>query len=143
MSVHPTPEVYARDRLAQQFSDYETDENHEMSTTDHEDHTFAGIMFTVECLDRAIRNVVIRGVSVRGELGPMTVWVARGRWHESRGMREDVAAWDCVFEGPAPPSFRRLHRLDLSSPVALEPGEVRSVLGLARSREPRRTLARP
>ena len=70
-----------------------------MHTTDHEDHTFSGIMFTVECLDRAIQTVVVRAVHVRGELGPMTVWVHRGRWHASRGAREDESLWTKVFDG--------------------------------------------
>ena len=129
-AVHPQPsdEEYGLDRLAQTVSNYETHENHEMITKDHEDHTFSGIMFVVECLDNAIRNVVVRGVSVRGELGPMTVWVAPGAWDSPRGLREnlreDAARWTRCFEGFEVPSYRSLRRLDLHDPITLEPGEV-------------------
>ena len=61
-----------------------------MHTTDHEDHTFSGIMFTVECLDRAIQTVVVRAVHVRGELGPMTVWWTDEGWF---GKHERRACW--------------------------------------------------
>ena len=123
-AVHPQPsdEEYGLDRLAQTVSNYETHENHEMITKDHEDHTFSGIMFVVECLDNAIRNVVVRGVSVRGELGPMTVWVAPGAWDSPRGLRdnlrEDAVRWTRCFEGFEVPSYRSLRRLDLQ-PAAL------------------------
>ena len=98
-----------------------------MHTTDHEDHTFSGIMFTVECLDRAIQTVVVRAVHVRGELGPMTVWVHRGRWHASRGAREDEGLWTKVFDGVREPSRRSPAALELREPVALAPGDVVSL----------------
>ena len=139
--VHPAPstmqrdedddddgdDAYGTDRLAQRVANYETDENHTMLTRDHEDHTFSGIMFTVECLDRAIQNVVLRAVHVRGELGHMTVWVHRGRWHESGRVRESPEKWACVFDDAVEPSPRQVVPLALQTPVALEPGDLVSL----------------
>ena len=95
---------YARDRLAQRAANYEVDEEHDIQTQDYEDHTFSGIMFTLEVLDRAVEQVVLRGVAVRGELGPMTVWAAKGRWHDFEGRR---AARDVPSRGVAAPVFPR------------------------------------
>jgi len=118
---------YARDRLAQRAANYEVDEEHDIQTQDYEDHTFSGIMFTLQVLDRAVEQVVLRGVAVRGELGPMTVWAAKGRWHDFEGLREDRRAWTLLHAAGAAPSYRRPKMLELCTPLALEPGEVVSI----------------
>eukprot|EP00629_Pelagomonadales_sp_RCC1024_P017657 CAMPEP_0119269806 /NCGR_PEP_ID=MMETSP1329-20130426/7060_1 /TAXON_ID=114041 /ORGANISM="Genus nov. species nov., Strain RCC1024" /LENGTH=320 /DNA_ID=CAMNT_0007269807 /DNA_START=145 /DNA_END=1104 /DNA_ORIENTATION=- len=115
------------DRLAQRQASYEVHETHDMLTQDHEDHTFNGVIFTVECLDRAVERVVVRGVAVRGELGPVTVWAARGRWHEDRGFREDPRRWTLCHQSRQGPSYRAPRLLELEAVVALEPGEVASI----------------
>mmetsp|Transcript_39419 Transcript_39419/g.45398 ORF Transcript_39419/g.45398 Transcript_39419/m.45398 type:complete len:486 (+) Transcript_39419:198-1655(+) len=56
---------------------YETHENVTIDTQDNEDHTFCGIMFPVKCKDiLPVDHLVIKSVSVRGQLGSMTVWVS-------------------------------------------------------------------
>lgn len=48
-----------------------------VNTSDREDHTFCGIMFPLECKDALpIERIVVTGISVRGQLGPMTVWTS-------------------------------------------------------------------
>jgi hypothetical protein len=45
---------------------------------DHEDHTFCGVMFPVECkTGLPVDHMIITSVSVRGALGPLTVWVSK------------------------------------------------------------------
>jgi len=47
-----------------------------VDTTDREDHTFSGIMFPIKCKDiLPVAQIVINSIAVRGELGPVTVWV--------------------------------------------------------------------
>eukprot|EP00555_Chaetoceros_dichaeta_P007223 CAMPEP_0198265924 /NCGR_PEP_ID=MMETSP1447-20131203/25571_1 /TAXON_ID=420782 /ORGANISM="Chaetoceros dichaeta, Strain CCMP1751" /LENGTH=436 /DNA_ID=CAMNT_0043955703 /DNA_START=19 /DNA_END=1329 /DNA_ORIENTATION=+ len=47
-----------------------------INTTDREEHSFCGIMFPIKCKDiLPINQVVINSISVRGGLGPITVWV--------------------------------------------------------------------
>ncbi|OEU05991.1 hypothetical protein FRACYDRAFT_257077 [Fragilariopsis cylindrus CCMP1102] len=56
---------------------YETHENVTIDTQDNEDHTFCGIMFPIKCKDLLpIDHLVIKSVSVRGRLGPLTVWIS-------------------------------------------------------------------
>ncbi|KAG7364458.1 hypothetical protein IV203_037660 [Nitzschia inconspicua] len=56
---------------------YTVHENVTVDTQDNEDHTFCGIMFPVKCKELLpIDHLVIKSVSVRGRLGPLTVWVS-------------------------------------------------------------------
>lgn len=49
-----------------------------VDTTDREDHTFCGIMFPIKCKNiLPIDHIVINSISVRGRLGPLTVWVTK------------------------------------------------------------------
>lgn len=49
-----------------------------IDTTDHEDHTFSGIVFPVKCKSiLPVDKLIITTVSVRGDLGPLTVWVSK------------------------------------------------------------------
>jgi len=53
-------------------------ENVTIDTTDREDHTFCGIAFPVQCKTiLPVERVVIQSLSVRGALGPLTVWVTK------------------------------------------------------------------
>lgn len=57
---------------------YTVHENIVVNTTDREDHSFSGIMFPVKCKDIiSIDQLVINSVSIRGHLGPITVWVTK------------------------------------------------------------------
>ena len=60
-------------------------ESFTVDTRDHEDHTFCGIMFKVECeTDLPCRYLEIQSVHVRGDLGPMTVWVTPDTWEHKQ-----------------------------------------------------------
>ena len=49
-----------------------------VTTKDHEDHHFAGILFPLICKSTLpIQRLVITSLSVRGDLGPITVWVGK------------------------------------------------------------------
>ena len=60
---------------------------------------YSGIMFPIKCKDLLpVDHLVVKSVSVRGYLGPLTVWVSkkdanydvdRNRRHRTRGLRRD------------------------------------------------------
>lgn len=55
---------------------YTISERVTVNTSDHEDHTFCGIAFPVECKEIfPVERIIINSISVRGRLGPLTVWV--------------------------------------------------------------------
>mmetsp|Transcript_9952 Transcript_9952/g.21702 ORF Transcript_9952/g.21702 Transcript_9952/m.21702 type:complete len:412 (+) Transcript_9952:117-1352(+) len=63
---------------------YEIHEHATIDTQDNEDHTFCGIMFPVKCKDLLpLDHLVIKSVAVRGELGPLTVWVSKPEEHRN------------------------------------------------------------
>ena len=46
-----------------------------VTTNDNNDHSFSGIMFTLEaCSHLPLHHLEIEAVAVRGRLGQMTVW---------------------------------------------------------------------
>ena len=59
---------------------YEVHENVKVDTiADHEDHTFCGIAFPVRAKCQVpVERIVVRSLSVRGKLGPISVWVSPG-----------------------------------------------------------------
>mmetsp|Transcript_1781 Transcript_1781/g.3927 ORF Transcript_1781/g.3927 Transcript_1781/m.3927 type:complete len:569 (+) Transcript_1781:299-2005(+) len=57
---------------------YTIHESVTVDTTDREDHTFCGIMFPIKAKrSLPIHQVVINSISVRGRLGPLTIWVTK------------------------------------------------------------------
>jgi len=62
----------------------------------------------------AVEAVVITGLAVRGELGPVTVWAAPGAraWTEHR---EAPDKWICLYRGDVRPSFRTLRTLSFAN----------------------------
>lgn len=99
----------------------------EMTTRDHEDHSFAGIMF---CLDVQPQEGVpveyaeLSSISVRGNLGQMTVWIQHGSFKHTH---EDQTKWTKVHDSNHPPSFRKLTQLVFDRPVRVKPGGILSV----------------
>ena len=105
----------------QRVADTEYDECHECETLDYEDHTFAGMMFVVECPSTAAVEVVhLKAVWVRGELGPMTVWWTEGGW---QGKSTDESQWHQVFGERVRPSFENLAELRFAETIPMRPGE--------------------
>mmetsp|Transcript_48101 Transcript_48101/g.145278 ORF Transcript_48101/g.145278 Transcript_48101/m.145278 type:complete len:462 (-) Transcript_48101:471-1856(-) len=59
-------------------ANYTIHEEVTVDTEDREDHTFCGIMFPVKAKDvLPVHQVLITEISVRGRLGPLTVWVTK------------------------------------------------------------------
>lgn len=97
-------------------------------TRDHEDHTFCGIMFNCCCdTDLPAKYMEIQILHVRGDLGPMTVWMTSDTYERKR---EDESQWKKVYQGNHEPSPRprrgqpvQYTALKLNEPVRLRPGE--------------------
>jgi hypothetical protein len=90
-------------------------------TRDHEDHTFCGVMFDVACDSRLpLEYLEVQSVAVRGDLGPLTVWVAEESY---QGIHEEQSAWKKVYEGVHEPSREALVELKFTAPMRLKPGE--------------------
>ena len=104
-------------------------------TRDHEDHTFCGIMFDVQCHTRLPAEYMeVNSVAVRGELGPMTVWTTprsfedggawHGHHHDFRQSKcENRNEWTLVYSADHEPSRDDYTTLRLTQPIRLAPGE--------------------
>eukprot|EP00038_Savillea_parva_P008039 m.174264 g.174264 ORF g.174264 m.174264 type:complete len:373 (-) comp13805_c0_seq1:371-1489(-) len=94
---------------------------------DHEDHTFNGVMFDVTCPDiLPIDFVRIDSISVRGYLGPMSVFVSREN-NRYVDIFEDESAWELVYAAVHKPSPRTLCDLVLPEPILMKPGDQRAI----------------
>jgi len=108
--------------LLKEDADYLVHDSYTVETEDHEDHTFNGVMFDVEVkFDRPVSCVIVDSVFVRGGLGEMSVWYAKGGFG---GKEEDMDAWAPCYSRKHKPSWRDFDRLELDYPMVLEPGEV-------------------
>lgn len=92
-------------------------------TNDHEDHTFCGIMFDVECLDTCpLAFLEISSVSVRGDLGPLTVWALPGGLGDRIYEPSRADGWQLIYEREHSPSPNKYEPLILGDQsVKLEP----------------------
>ncbi len=92
-----------------------------VATADRGDHTFSGVMFSIECkADVPVQRMELRAFFVRGHLGSITVWVTPGSW---RGRHENQELWSLVYSGVLDPSPHEHVRLGLISPIVLKPGD--------------------
>eukprot|EP00615_Pteridomonas_danica_P006560 CAMPEP_0114345364 /NCGR_PEP_ID=MMETSP0101-20121206/12161_1 /TAXON_ID=38822 ORGANISM="Pteridomonas danica, Strain PT" /NCGR_SAMPLE_ID=MMETSP0101 /ASSEMBLY_ACC=CAM_ASM_000211 /LENGTH=409 /DNA_ID=CAMNT_0001481269 /DNA_START=6 /DNA_END=1236 /DNA_ORIENTATION=+ len=99
------------------ISDYVINENVEVDTQDHEDHTFSGVMFTIKVKDDLpVDFIQVSALSIRGGLGPITVWVTPDSWE---GKSEDQSQWTMVYKGNHSSSFRKFVSLPFSDPVII------------------------
>lgn len=94
-----------------------------VDTRDHEDHTFCGIMFDVECRSECpVAFLEISSVSVRGDLGPMTVWALPGGMSDRIREPSRPDGWQLIYEEEHAPSPNTLVPLKLGyRSVKLEP----------------------
>mmetsp|Transcript_58352 Transcript_58352/g.139115 ORF Transcript_58352/g.139115 Transcript_58352/m.139115 type:complete len:305 (+) Transcript_58352:54-968(+) len=116
-----TPAVLNRPKVA----NYIVHESFTVDTQDHEDHTFCGVMFDVECCDGLpLEFLQIDAISVRGDLGPLTVWTTSSTF---RGKEISMSEWECIYKREHPPSMRDYVPLNLSSPIRMKPGERRGI----------------
>lgn len=90
-------------------------------TRDHEDHTFCGVMFNVTC-DTSLpaEYIEIQSLSVRGDLGPMTVWMTPDTFQNKH---ESEDKWTQLYSGAHAPSSQTYTALILPEPIRLKPGE--------------------
>ena len=110
-------------RVLQEVGNYETHvaaESLAATTADHQDHTFNGMFFDVVCKsDIPAQYIEVTAISVRGELGPMTIWSTEGTFHGKQGRQVD---WHLELSENAAPSFRRLRQFTLAQPIRLRRG---------------------
>ena len=77
-------------------------------------------MFDVSCDTMLpVEYVEIQSISVRGELGPLTVWQTPNTF---QGKHEEMEEWTKVYDATHPPS-REMTELVLDPPLRLRPGE--------------------
>jgi len=125
------------------FASYVIHEKVTVDTTDHEDHTFSGVMFPIECKSiLPVDHVVIDSIAIRGELGPITVWVSREnddaddaddaddsetmyqKWNVPNPIMSD---WEKVYEKTLPASVVEMAEIVLDTPIVIKPGTRRGV----------------
>ena len=107
--------------LLKKQADYLVHDSYTVETEDHEDHTFNGVMFDVEVLDRRpVQALVVDSIHVRGGLGQMSVWCVEGG---RRGVEEKPAAWTRHFSRHVNASWRDFTSLKLEPPLILLPGK--------------------
>ena len=107
--------------LLKQNADYLVHDSYTVETEDHEDHTFNGVMFDVEVLDRRpVQALVVDSIHVRGGLGQMSVWCVEGG---RRGVEEKPNAWTRAFSRHVNASWRDFTSLKLEPPLILLPGK--------------------
>lgn len=122
---------------------------------DNEDHTFCGIAFPIQAKRvLPVKHIIINSISVRGKLGPLTVWVTNddttGISGNGSGVSPLPSRYDLRNRGQtlsqsqiimkpkhftkiyekthAPKSFQEYEELDLSqNPIILKPGQIRGV----------------
>ena len=107
--------------LLKKQADYLVHDSYTVETEDHEDHTFNGVMFDVEVLDRRpVQALVVDSIHVRGGLGQMSVWCVEGG---RRGVEEKPNAWTRHFSRHVEASWRDFTSLKLEPPLILLPGK--------------------
>jgi len=112
-------------------------------------------MFPIKCKDLLpVQHLAIRSIAVRGQLGPMTVWVSKEEKDKPRSPRANhnttttttngqastttaVTAtsvfrltpshWDKVYEAVHEPSQDVYQTFVLDTPILLKPGQIRAI----------------
>ncbi|CAE7256714.1 unnamed protein product, partial [Symbiodinium necroappetens] len=115
------PAVLRRPKVA----NHTIHESFTADTRDHEDHTFCGVMFDIQCKGQEdgavpVEFMLITCLAVRGDLGPMTVWTTPGSYKKKEHAKEK---WECIYDAEHTPSRQNYQPLDLVSPIRLQPGE--------------------
>jgi hypothetical protein len=102
-------------------ADYTINERCTFDTRDHEDHTFCGVMFGMECQSiLPVKFVEVQTIWVRGDLGPLTVWKTPDTYE---GKQENETAWENIYEKDHEPSREVLVPLELDPPLRVRPGQ--------------------
>ena len=94
---------------------------HHLLTTlpDREDHTFCGIMFPIKAKrSLPIHQIVINSLSVRGRLGPITVWVTKDEEANRDEERKRLAIEEAAAASSSAAAAAAASADPTSSPVA-------------------------
>lgn len=115
------PSILQRPKLANHL----IHESFTVDTRDHEDHTFCGVMFDIGSVGFDTGRVPVEflevdSVSIRGDLGPITVWTTTNSY---KGKEHNAEAWQLVYERTHEPSRREHQRLQLDKPIRIKLGE--------------------
>lgn len=112
------PALLCRPKVA----NYVVHESFTVDTRDHEDHLFCGMMFDIGCKDGEVplEFLQITTISVRGLLGPMTVWTTPGSFKRKE---HEECQWELVYERTHQASRQDLCKLELQKPIRLVPGQ--------------------
>jgi len=116
------PAVLQRPKVA----NHVVHESFTVDTRDHEDHTFCGVMFDVRCRAAGtdggapLEFLDVNGISVRGLLGPLTVWSTAESYKGKEHMQD---AWELVYEREHEPSRSEYEKLEFTKAVRLAPGQ--------------------
>ena len=87
--------------------------------------TFCGMMFDVACeSELPVEYVEIQSVSVRGDLGPLTVWTTPDTFLDKHESQEE---WTKLYEAVHEPSRNHMVELKFNDPIKLRPGERRGM----------------
>ena len=103
-------------------------------------------MFPVKCKDiLPVDHIAIRSIAVRGQLGPLTVWVSKlpeelpsrnSSRHSDATSKNNSATtvfrlssshWHKIYQAEHQPSQEEYCSLKLDSPIILKPGQVRAI----------------
>lgn len=129
---------------------YQLHESVSVDTQDNEDHTFCGIMFPIKCKDLLpVDHISIRSLAVRGQLGPMTVWIskeeselpARNNRRSQRNRNNNntntnnatsvfcltKSHWNKIYEKDHDPSQHEYATLELDQPIIMKPGQIKAI----------------
>jgi len=87
------------------------------AVSEGDDHSFNGVMFNVACrAELLVETLYLRSVSVRGELGDISVYAKRGTFNDCY---EDPRAWMRIYRAQHDPSCHRLVKLQFETPVSI------------------------
>jgi hypothetical protein len=104
----------------QKTADYAISESYEVDTEDNEDHTFCGVMFTIRCkTELPVELIQIDSISVRGQLGHLTVWCTPETF---MGKNENRDLWQQVYEGDHAGSYDFV-KLSFEVPIIVQAGQ--------------------
>ena len=92
-------------------------------------------MFPVQCKEiLPLDHIIITSISVRGGLGPLTVWVTKDNddntttnTTNNNVLDTNPSKWHKVYDQTHRPNFRNVVSLNLDKPILLKPGEIKGV----------------
>jgi hypothetical protein len=91
-------------------------------TSQHEDHTFSGIMFDIKTSKLPMEYIEVSSVWVRGDLGPITVWSTDKTFH---GKHENGTEWTLHYKRTHNSNNEHFTEMQLDEPVRIMPGSSR------------------